>query len=279
MDLQFPADVLDDIHVAYRERTLLHLQSAITDGLQNLHPSSLLRELLRLPDPLKSMQLAHDGHPIEHRRLLVDGCLDGGRLGHLMEQGAALLLLGLDSWFVNLDRSTQTLENHFEVDVSLNAYIGGPGSKGFGEHVDHHDVLVLQVAGEKNWRFWEPTLQEPLELPRHQHGMPTREIGRLKTQRGDILFIPRGIWHAAEATVDFPTAHLSFGFQPLTALHWLTSMRTSLMDNVDWRQEIPTEVDARRRWLERLRGSILQEFTLEELDLYLKTRRRRFHEK
>ena len=64
----------------------------------------------------------------------------------------------------------------------------------------------------------EPTLEEPMELPRHQKGYPSKLLGELTLRRGDILFIPRGIWHQAQATENSPTAHLSFGVQPVTAL-------------------------------------------------------------
>ena len=233
---------------------------------------------MSLPDPTNAMHLAHNGEPLDARRLNVDGRFDGGRLSEWMDDGAALLLLGLEKWFASLQEPTETLARALEADISVNAYIGGPRSRGFREHVDHHDVLVVQVEGQKTWRLWEPTLPEPIELPRHQEGRPRRLLCELTLGRGDVLFIPRGVWHVAEATEDLPTAHLSFGVQPVTALHWLSSLRTILMDDLDWRREIPEEIESRRRWLNALRDSLSERLTLEELETYLKTRRRRYTE-
>ena len=48
---------------------------------------------MSLPDPTNAMHLAHNGEPLDARRLNVDGRFDGGRL-EWMDDGAALLLLG-----------------------------------------------------------------------------------------------------------------------------------------------------------------------------------------
>ena len=47
------------------------------------------------------------------------------------------------------------------------------------------------------------------------------------------------------------------------------------MDDLDWRREIPEDIESRRRWVNALRNSIAERLTLEELETYLKTRRRR----
>ena len=47
------------------------------------------------------------------------------------------------------------------------------------------------------------------------------------------------------------------------------------MDDIDWRQEIPHDPEVRGRWLTALRDSITKQFTLEELEQYLITRRKR----
>ena len=40
--------------------------------------------------------------------VLMEG-FDGGRLGELLDDGAALLLLGLEKWFASLQESTRAL--------------------------------------------------------------------------------------------------------------------------------------------------------------------------
>ena len=277
MVFEFSDCVLDEVRLAHRARNHLHLQSVFHKGLESFHPSRLLTSLMQHSTPSEVMQLAHKGEPIDSQRLLSNGRVDGARLSRYMNDGAALLLIGLQDWVDGLDPLKRALAEVLKVDVSVNAYIGGPSSQGFLEHVDHHDVLVVQLEGEKDWRLWEPTLQEPIDLPRHQQGIPTKSLATLRLSRGDVLFVPRGVWHAAQGTETAATAHLSFGLQPLTALHWLSSMRTELMDELIWRQEIPEERDERVKWLCSIRDSLSREFTDENLLRYLRTRADRYH--
>ena len=223
-----------------------------------------------------SIQLAHRGEPIEPKLFIRDGQIDGGSLRGFMDQGAALLMIGLEKWMDDLQKHTRSLSKALEVDVSVNAYVGGPKSRGFAEHVDHHDVVVVQLEGEKDWTLWEPTLVEPLELPRHQVGAPENEFATLRLAKGDVLFVPRGVWHMAAGTAESATAHLSFGLQPLTALHWLSAMRSELMDELDWRREIPYDLQTRELWLRELRDSLSKRLTNEALSAYLTRRLTRY---
>ena len=47
-----------------------------------------------LPNPTEAMHLARNGDPLDPRQLLIDGHLNGKRLGELMDSGAALYFLG-----------------------------------------------------------------------------------------------------------------------------------------------------------------------------------------
>lgn len=276
MSFEFSDRLLQKLQIAHRDRTYLHLPGAFASGLDPFHPSRLLSSLMKLKDASGLIQLAHRGEPIASKLLIRDGRLDGGRLRECMDQGAALLMIGLEKWMDNLGKHTLALAHTLEVDVSVNAYVGGPKSRGFAEHVDHHDVVVVQLEGEKDWTLWEPTLEEPLELPRHQEGAPEHELATLRLAKGDMLFVPRGVWHVARGTADLATAHLSFGLQPLTALHWLSAMRSELMDELEWRREIPQTPQARELWLGELKNSLTKRLTDDALSEYLRWRRKRY---
>lgn len=279
MLFEFSDDLLNKIRLAHRARTHLHIPGSFDVGLEPFHPSRLLSALMQHAQPGDAMQLAQAGEPIDNRLLIANGRLDGALLRGYMDNGAALLMIGLQDWVDGLGLSSRSLANALEVDVSVNAYVGGPRSQGFLEHVDHHDVVVVQLEGEKDWTLWEPTLREPIDLPRHQQGTPENLLATLRLSRGDILYVPRGIWHAAKGTESSATAHLSFGLQPLTALHWLSSMRSRLMDELIWRQEIPHNESERALWLNDLRDSLSRELNEETLLHYLRERAARFSKK
>ena len=86
--------------------------------------------------------------------------------------------------------------------MQANAYYTPRGSQGFAVHHDTHDVLVLQVAGEKRWLLYEPLLELPLKHQRYsqalgEHGEPTDD---LVLRAGDTLYLPRGWLHQAETS-------------------------------------------------------------------------------
>ena len=110
--------------------------------------------------------------------------------------------------------------------VQVNSYSTPRGSQGFTVHHDTHDVLVLQVAGEKRWRLYDPLLELPLKHQRYstslgEHGEATDE---LVLRAGDTLYLPRGWLHEAE-TSDTDSLHLTIG---ITAHTWVDAARDGL---------------------------------------------------
>ena len=94
--------------------------------------------------------------------------------------------------------------------MQANSYYTPRGSQGFAVHHDTHDVLVLQVAGEKRWLLYDPLLELPLKHQRYSkslgdEGEPTDD---LVLRAGDTLYLPRGWLHQAE-TSDTDSLHLT----------------------------------------------------------------------
>ena len=110
--------------------------------------------------------------------------------------------------------------------MQANSYSTPSGSQGFGVHHDTHDVLVLQVAGEKRWRLYDPLLELPLKHQRYSsslggHGPPTDDF---VLRAGDTLYLPRGWLHEAE-TSQTDSLHLTIG---IAAHTWLDAARGAL---------------------------------------------------
>ncbi len=93
-------------------------------------------------------------------------------------------------------------------------------------HHDTHDVLVVQVAGEKRWTLYDPLLELPLKHQRYssalgEHGPPTDDV---VLRAGDTLYLPRGWLHEAE-TSQADSLHLTIGITPHT---WVDAARAAL---------------------------------------------------
>jgi hypothetical protein len=142
------------------------------------------------------------------------------------EAGATIVLQALHVNWLPLAVFCRRLEEAFGLGVQANSYSTPRGSQGFGVHHDTHDVLVLQVAGEKRWLLYDPLLELPLKHQRYskslgEHGEPT---GDLVLRAGDTLYLPRGWLHRAE-TSETDSLHLTIGINQYT---WLDAARAAL---------------------------------------------------
>jgi hypothetical protein len=142
------------------------------------------------------------------------------------EAGATIVLQALHVNWHPLAVFCRLLEAALERPVQVNSYYTPRGSQGFGVHHDTHDVLVLQVAGEKRWRLYDPLLALPLKHQRYskslgEHGDPSDD---LVLRAGDTLYLPRGWLHEAE-TSDTDSLHLTIG---ITAHTWVDAARDAL---------------------------------------------------
>ena len=142
------------------------------------------------------------------------------------EAGATIVLQALHVNWQPLAVFCRLLEGALGRPVQVNSYSTPRGSQGFTVHHDTHDVLVLQVAGEKRWRLYDPLLELPLKHQRYstslgEHGEATDE---LVLRAGDTLYLPRCCLHEAE-TSDTDSLHLTIG---ITAHTWVDAARDGL---------------------------------------------------
>ncbi|CAE7480289.1 RIOX2 [Symbiodinium natans] len=97
----------------------------------------------------------------------------------------------------------------------MNAYLTPPGAIGKPPHVDDHDVLVLQLAGEKKWLLLDSATRELQE--------------EVVLHAGDVLYLPQGIpHHAAAREGTSPSLHVALGLHrlPLSTAFVLAAMLT-----------------------------------------------------
>ena len=129
---------------------------------------------------------------------------------------------------------------HFELSaaltapVNVNAYLTPPKASGFPIHYDTHDVFVLQTSGTKRWRLYPPPVLLPLKTQAFQKKMvpasrgPGAPIMDVDLHPGDLLYVPRGFLHAAEAR-ESASLHLTVGVFPTTWNSVLTSALQSVI--------------------------------------------------
>ena len=166
---------------------------------------------------------------------LSNGSVDMVRVRNHFADGYTLVLNGLDRHVPAIATLAHAIEVELNFETQVNAYITPPKSQGFLAHYDDHDVLILQIEGSKTWRLYGPEADVPPRLlPLRDRFSADRlpEPSDLILEAGDVLYLPRGRVHAAEAQEE-PSIHLTFGIHPptLMALALKTLESLSLRDD------------------------------------------------
>jgi lysine-specific demethylase/histidyl-hydroxylase NO66 len=155
------------------------------------------------------------------------------------EAGATLVLQALHVNWHPVAVFCRLLEGALGHAVQANAYYTPRGSQGFAVHHDTHDVLVLQVAGEKRWLLYEPLLELPLKHQRYsaslgEHGEPTDDF---VLRAGDALYLPRGWLHQAETSAT-DSLHITIGIAAHTWIDGVKGAVEELEDELTFRRGV-----------------------------------------
>jgi hypothetical protein len=127
----------------------------------------------------------------------------------------------------------------------MNVFVTPPGSQAVNTHFDYDDVFVFQMSGEKSWKVWDPPIVSPLphqawtKFPDQQRAEildSLDEPRELTLRPGDVLYLPRGFLHGAEA-VDHTSVHLTAAMAPITKADMLHQLVEVLSTEDTWLRE------------------------------------------
>ncbi|WP_439574175.1 cupin domain-containing protein [Phreatobacter sp.] len=150
-----------------------------------------------------------------------DGRVDPVRLFRLFDGGATLIVSQFHELHRPLAGFCRGLERVFLHPVQANIYLTPPGAQGFRTHFDSHDVLVLQVSGEKKWRYWDhqpvPFATNRTPWDGQAYAPDASKAKHLTLKAGDALYLPRGVLHDAAAQPGGePSLHITVGLMEPT---------------------------------------------------------------
>ncbi len=183
------------------------------------------------------------------------------RVAEEFARGATLVLQALHLYWPAAALYCRELEKWLGCPVQANAYQTPAAARGFAVHHDTHDVFVLQVAGRKRWRVYEPVLELPLSGQRWspQLGDPGEAIRDFTLEAGDTLYLPRGWPHEATTSED-ESLHLTIGMHPPTRLDALrAALQSSAEDDVEFRRTPTADGMIPKESLERLASRLTPE--------------------
>ena len=172
--------------------------------------------------------------------------VDVEKVAALWRSGYTLILPALHAFWAPTQAFCEALERQSHLPAEMNLYYTPPGSAAYPPHYDTHDVFILQIFGEKTWRLHD----SPVFLPFPEERDEARDrppAGDPKTRfrlvPGDVLYLPRGAVHSAEAH-QLPSLHLSLGLYPLL---WRDLPGEALSDASSRRAVPPVFLGAIRR--------------------------------
>ncbi|XVV02489.1 JmjC domain-containing protein [Actinosynnema sp. CA-248983] len=148
------------------------------------------------------------------------------RLSHLIRNGCTLVLDAMDVFDPTMEIACRALQWWSHERVQVNTYLTTADAAGFSLHWDDHDVIVVQLAGEKSWEVRGASRVAPMHRDAAKNNRPSDEIVWTGTMRpGDVMHIPRGFWHQATRTDKGRqgySLHATFGFVKRTGVDWLS---------------------------------------------------------
>jgi 50S ribosomal protein L16 3-hydroxylase len=121
----------------------------------------------------------------------------------LCTQGYTVFIRHAERHLAGLAELAEAFEATFLGPVNIHVFATPPGAPGFSWHYDAEDVFILQTAGEKEYSLRKNTVNPwPLEdtLPTDmRYERELMPLMRVLLRAGDLLYIPCGYWHKAEA--------------------------------------------------------------------------------
>ena len=203
--------------------TLLDGSASVDQLLGLFRPDLSLVRLVREND---------NKEPYHYRR--SDGGLDVAGIGHDFADGYTIVLESIHRHVRAIASLLRAIEVELNFATQVNAYFTPPESQGFVPHYDEHDVLILQIRGSKMWHLYDGIDVAPRAAVRHEpvaaDALPSPTDVLLEV--GDLLYLPGGHVHAAEATSEV-SVHLTVGVLAPTLLLLVTRALNSLSGSDD----------------------------------------------
>jgi bifunctional lysine-specific demethylase and histidyl-hydroxylase NO66 len=140
---------------------------------------------------------------------------EGSRIGELVRRGYTLSIMQIDRFAPDLSALCDGLRCELSRHVTATAYFTPKSFQGFSTHYDDHDVIVLQLAGEKTWKIFDRVAERPQSNKGVSLPASTSPILATTMHSGDALYVPRGFVHCASADTEF-SLHVSIGIFAVT---------------------------------------------------------------
>jgi len=167
--------------------------------------------------------------------------VDNEKLFAHLDKGYTIVANSADKSFAPLGAICRKLEQELLVKVWANVYISPPGSRGFGIHQDIHDVIILQLAGHKNWHVYPMEAENLGPRPPGPEDTPLREF---QMKAGEVIYLPKNQPHMAFAA-NTTSVHVTLGLEGLFWSDVLKQFYENGKQRNEFRQRIPSPLEGK----------------------------------
>ncbi|AFY43037.1 cupin domain-containing protein [Nostoc sp. PCC 7107] len=256
---------IDQFLTEFWTKKAIHIPAEHDQKLQNIFTWKSLNDLLnyhKLKEP--DLRFSMNGKSLSETR-------NRQEWSDRLRQGATLIINGVHHRVATVAELAANLRHDIGYETHVNLYCSPAKQQGFDCHYDTHDVLILQIDGEKQWFVYQETVQYPTaHIPSSKQQQP-QEPPYLECvlKAGDLLYIPRGHWHYAVAC-EQPSLHLTIGIECQTGLDWLNWLMKDLRENVCWRESLPAIANGNTNVIEQQLNTLRQHLieTLHQPDIF-----------
>jgi Cupin superfamily protein len=262
-----------DIDFSSPRRGLIH-QHGAQDRFAQVLSWPGLNELLRsqaLTFPRLTLRRRAQALPVSSYTTLIRAPggdfpqLDVAAVMRHLRAGATLTINLIDRMAPGVRGIREALERELRIPVVAHLYASWGTTPGFSFHWDPHDVIAVQLHGQKEWLLHEQTRQWP--VPGDAGIAPEAPGTKLILAQGDALYVPRGWWHEVVAT-NQPSVHLAIMLMRPNGADFLTwvARRAAAVELV--RRDLPSPGAATDEYVELLRRAVTELISGESLDQY-----------
>ena len=190
------------------------------------------------------LRVTRDGRDIPPALYRNDGTRDyvsASKFTDLIRQNASVVMNRVQDLSPAVRRLSLQMERALNQKINVNGYMTFGSGGAFAVHYDPHDVFVTQVYGTKHWFLYDepepsPTLEEKRKATKPA---PRNVVFDVVLQPGDILYVPRGVYHRAAVT-DTDSVHLTFGIHTAKGVDFIEKIRESFASEELFRRDILT---------------------------------------
>lgn len=165
--------------------------------------------------------------------------IDNEKLFEQLRDGATIIANSIDKSHGQIGIYCRELEKELSVKIWANLYVSPAKSSGIGIHQDAHDIIIIQLAGKKNWHIYP---KESYSGPRQPgpNDIPEKEF---QIQENELIYLPKNHPHMANAIDDSPSVHLALSFEGLVWSDLIEHFAKQANEDIDFQQRVPIPLE------------------------------------